>query len=212
MSSGLRLDTGGMTAEQWWAELLSGTVGGVLSFVGIFVAFLLTRSHDRKKTAQSRMLAGVADILERTLKLRGIPYGRREEEILGSVSDALMLFYLREVTDHPRAAKWAQRQTQNLMKLLDSDADVRSARAYNSAIVGTLGAWIESERNDKVFKISGLDRSLETTWLPDDVDPGLTLARHELLIPTSAVREKIMKLDIPVEPGLFPVHEAADPS
>lgn len=193
-----------MTVDGWWGVLLNGAFGAFLTLLGALLVFWLTRWRDRKKTARDRALEAVAELMETTLRLGGVPTGPDEEEIILRLRDGLLLFFVRTVSAFPAEANWALVQANNLSDLYEPDADVRSARRYAARITPALVAWVGVRCKSKTLtKHSDTAERISTSWLPDDVDKSISLTHRELRDPAPDVLGKIEELEIRVHPELL---------
>lgn len=187
--------TSAMTGEQWASSLLSGVAGAVVGLVGVFWAFHLTKNHGIREASKARTFSHVATLLERILRITDSPYGSSKEvrELIG-LRESLMMFYLREMGDHPKASAWAHQQTDHLRTLIGPTAEVRAAQAYCALIAEALTEWahggFESDRLQKQ------EVPIESSWLPriDLLNRWVLITRAEAADPTSDVQDKIQLL------------------
>ncbi|MEX5272254.1 hypothetical protein [Kocuria sabuli] len=202
-----------MTVDGWWGVLLDGAIGAALTLFGALLIFWLTRWRDRKSNAKNLALTGVAEVMEVVLQLRGVPTGPDEDEILAKLQDTLLLFYVRVVSEFPKAADWALMQEHNIANLSEKNADVRSARNYAADVVAPLGEWVRVRFKSSAFKKSGMSEEVPSTWLPDGADPSVSLTRDELSDLTPDVLAKIEKLNLRIDPEVLRrAHEVVESS
>lgn len=140
-----------MSSEEWWANLLQGSVGATIGLIGLFGVFWLTRRHElardaatRKavadRAATERTASGVIQIVEAANQLR-LRHSSDNENRTDALCHALTVFAVREAADHPDAAKWAQKQSSEVLRLDEPTSDVRAAPWQAGMISARLGEW-----------------------------------------------------------------------
>lgn len=184
-----------MTGEQWASSLLSGVAGAVVGLLGVFWAFHLTKNHGIRQASKTRTFSHVANLLERILRITDSPYGSSKEvrEII-ELRESLMMFYLREMGDHPQESAWAHQQTDHLRTLIGPRAEVRAAQAYCALLAGALTKWAHDDFPKN--QLQKQDTPIDSSWLPqpDLLDQSVIISRAEAENPTPEVQAKIQWL------------------
>lgn len=183
-----------MTNEQWLAALLNGTVGAILSIGGVLFVYWLTRKSDRKRISDERMRQSVADVAERSMPLRYLsPGSPEEEEVIESVAEALLLFYIRELGTHRGPAEWANRQRENLHTVLEPRADIRAARLYAAHVVAKFSTWATHGFTKGYLEED--DVRIGVYWMGENdvYDMSVKVSREEALNPDPETQQRIEK-------------------
>lgn len=140
-----------MTAMEWWANVLQGSVGAIIGLIGLFTVFWGTKKHElkrdrvareaqEKKAAEERTLSSVAAVMQSSLTLRAKTLDDSEQ---GSrFADELMMFCVREIRDHPNVAQWAQEQSSEVVKCMEPHQDIRALPWQAGMISAALTKWV----------------------------------------------------------------------
>lgn len=111
-----------------WANLSQGSIASVVSLLGIFIAFLLTRRHDRslQKTEHDRnekkqrireSAEAVAQVVQATLPLRGTTRDVDIEEHCNDLSNEIVLMGIRLASYYPSILEWTDYKSSDLIKV-----------------------------------------------------------------------------------------------
>lgn len=167
-----------------------------MGLLGVFLAFQLTKNHGIKQASKTRTFSHIANMLERILRVTDSPYGSSKEvrEII-DLRESLMMFYLREMGDHPQASAWAHQQTDNLRTLIGPKAEIRAAQTYCALLAAYLTQWAHDDFPKDRFQKEEVP--MDSSWLPDSdlLDQSVIVTREEAENPTPEVQAKIEYLD-----------------
>lgn len=150
-----------MTALEWWANVLQGSVGATISLIGLFAVFWGTKKHELKrdrltreaqasKAAEERTLSSVAAVMQSSLAVRATTPGDSEKG--RQFSDELIMFCVREIHDHPNAAQWAHEQSEEVMKCIRPQQDPRALPWQAGMISAALTIWVREGFPEGMFK------------------------------------------------------------
>lgn len=146
-----------MSAEDWWAVLLQGTVAACISLLGLFGVFWLTRRHennrDRRRAAEEdkvrrdeRTRRNVASVIDAAHGLRA--FNEDEERRARQLAHSLMLFSVEEGGDYPNASGWAYQRSGDVLQCLVPGTDPRALSWEAGNIGSSLHKWITSGTPD----------------------------------------------------------------
>jgi hypothetical protein len=152
------------------------------------------RDFDRKVQADQRTFESVASVLDTILKVRRMP--EHDWDGASSIAHQLQLFCLRELQDHPNAAKWAMKQSEDLMESIKPDEHFLSFGWQSDHIFQSLFDWVNkglpadylvpsSSRPQRDQYLASLDPSLHVTRAESwDSSPDVQGRVKQLLLAT----------------------------
>ncbi|MGP5042938.1 hypothetical protein ACTXJR_02745 [Glutamicibacter ardleyensis] len=107
-----------------WLNLTQGSIGAFISLVGVFIAFLLTRSHENKQQRNEHkriaMDSRIQASSEQSAHIVGLTLGfqsfdrNKTHELAYRLADEFTLFGLRLGHMYPGLARWANGNASNL--------------------------------------------------------------------------------------------------
>lgn len=113
---------------EFWDNLLQGSIGSVISILGLFVVFLLTRLHDRslQKTEHERdeesqrireTAEAVAHVVQVALPLRGLKPSLDEDAQCRELSGELTLLGIRLAHYYPEFQQWTYHESTQMLEI-----------------------------------------------------------------------------------------------
>lgn len=190
-----------MDAAEWWANLLQGSVGAVVGLMGVFGVFWLTRRHevdrdkrvrdlDKARAAEERTLAGVASIMEASHATRTTG---AVDETADRLARELVLFCVREIRDHPNAARWAKEQSSEVLQCAAPHLDFRALPWQAGMIATVLTDWVASGCPDSYPRPEAKPKEPSK---PETTEPRPEkISRAEMSSPTPQTIAKLMRLE-----------------
>ena len=111
-------------ATNWWAVLLDGSLGALLSTGAVFLALWLTLRHERRATRDLAMSESAAQVI----KLLAQPPQPEDPdtEWWADVAGELAVMRARATRDHPDLARWATELHEWLRACIDEDTHEQS--------------------------------------------------------------------------------------
>jgi len=111
-------------ATNWWAVLLDGSLGALLSTGAVFLALWLTLRHERRATRDLAMSESAAQVIK-LLARRPLPEDA-DTEWWAAVAGELAVMRARATRDHPDLARWATELHEWLSACIDEDLHEQS--------------------------------------------------------------------------------------
>lgn len=186
----------------WWSSVLQGAVASVLGLAGLFGVFHLTRRHEidrdrrareaeQKKAADDRTLQGVAQIMQTALGIRTEPLDSNEQAFV--LADELMMFCVREIRDHPNAARWAREQSTEVIECSKPQHDIRALPWQAGMVAALLTEWVHKGFPETMLKPSASDGKPDR-YRPPIPDDGPIIRRSDVKNPSPEVAKKLLDI------------------
>lgn len=128
--------------SNWWMGASQGAVGALIGFLGLFVAYEISRLGDKNKRLEERTLSGVASIMQLSLALNHKQLDEVKREEIHALETELMLFYVHQVQKRPKTAQWAQTQSLIISVCPRNDEGVAAVRKHSIKIATELTSWL----------------------------------------------------------------------
>ena len=165
--------------------LVQGSVGALLSLVGLFMVFYLTRQHEIKRDQRraefedhvrrdERTRRNVSAVIREAHAVRA--YEQNSESRARDLAQALMLFSVEEGGDYPHASQWAYQKSGDVLRCLRIGQDPRALVWECGHISSNLGTWMSEgcpdslrarpdDGEDKPSKAEGLEDALMNAFI-----------------------------------------------
>lgn len=146
-----------MSAGDWWANLLQGSVGSFLSLLGLFAVFYLTRWHEKKRDRQQwleehrirsddEIRDSISTVVDNAYALR--VYDHNDEKHARALAHSLMLLAVRAGKYHPNTALWAEQKSIDVLECLIPGTDPRAHIWEAAVITASLNRWLAQGQPD----------------------------------------------------------------
>lgn len=142
-----------MTAEHWMATIFEGSAAALISLLGLFAVFYLTRRHDDRRDARradveriqrrdERTRSNVSSVIDRAHRVRA--YTQLHEAAARDLAHSLTMFSVQEGGDYPEAAAWAYQKSGDVLDALGIGQDPRALIWECGYITSALSNWLSS--------------------------------------------------------------------
>lgn len=144
-----------MGLEAWLGILFQGSVGAILSLLGLLSVFYLTQRHEKrrdqaredradKRRRKERTLKNAADVLEQGYGLRVFGMKDKSGQWELSVVQALTRFSVEESVDHPKIAIWAKQKAFEVLEMYEEKLSVTLSHEVGK-LTGFLARWVAED-------------------------------------------------------------------